>query len=136
MSAERRPLSGKLIEAIQTRYTQNRIQNGTATEESTSERILQPLKQKGLIKGFSDAVNKVEEIVSAIQESEGVAPEANRTFRKFVVGTLIVMGTTEIVLIASGVNICKVGREGHWEPFVKFAEKIEKEMDEKNKNKS
>ena len=132
MSAERRPFSGRIVEAVQRRYIQNRIKSGTATEESLSEFILQPLKEKGIVGGFKDAVRRIEDVADIFLGADKSIPEQDRKIVKILfVGGSIIMGSAEVVLIASGINIDKMGKGGDWKPLVKLAEKIEQDMEEK-----
>ncbi len=54
---EREPLFGRMVEALQNRYTANRVFRGSATLESESEPVLRHLKEKGL-RGIPDALRE------------------------------------------------------------------------------
>lgn len=55
------PLSGRFFEALQEKYTANRLVRGTATLDSQSESVLRYLREKGL-KGIPSAFKEAQKI--------------------------------------------------------------------------
>lgn len=102
------PLSGRMLAHLQRNYTQHRIENGTARQESASEPVLRPLIEKGIIKGFRESWNKLED-TAPWDTAKPYWPT-----RFTATCALGLLGTAEFFLIAAGIGIDTLDEEGNW----------------------
>ncbi len=110
---EKQPISGRMIEFLQGRYTQRRVALGTATEDSTSEPVLTHLKQKGVLRGIIPAFREFQNIISMAAEEEGFILSDRGSF----VASFILLGyaSTTFFITAAGVKPRKgISEIGNW----------------------
>ncbi len=119
---EQQPWSGKVIGFLQERYINQRTSTGTADEISLSEPVLRPLRTKGIIRGLPLAWKEAEAIFSI----SSYPAYRFSVVRKTMTAINLAMGGTELLLTATGINICKLDEGGHWKPMNAFFNYLDK----------
>lgn len=113
---EQQPLSGRIINLLQERYIQHRLATGTATAYSSSEPVLCPLRERGLIAGIPLAWQAVENIFGE-KSFLSLSGELTGKRRKIVTAIGLFTSMTEFLLITTGIKICQISENGDWKPL-------------------
>lgn len=118
---EGQPISGKFVELIQNRYTSQRIKMETAHEDSSSEKVLKPLKQEGILKGLPKAIRTFHEGVRQVDIELGYHGE----HLKLKTTLTLILGGTEFFLTTAGITWGGVYQSGDWNSLAKMLERNE-----------
>ena len=106
------------LDYVQNKYTQKRIEAGTASDKSTSAFVFNNLKKHGVIKGLAESATDLKQFYDT--NIQNIPEEDMSPLPPAIAWIALSVGALQIMLTVAGYK--NIDQAGHWEGFLPISQ--------------